>query len=153
MNKTAIIGVITLIIIIPGFMIAPLILQSVRQSSVKFPKTNVIDYQVDVNLRNALVENGATFMTLGYNSMCENCLEQKSFLEQVAKEFEHHVSQGKDTIYDLYLEEIVDANATVPKLALESSLGYKELTNATQDDIFSGLCDLLTSPPIICAAR
>lgn len=153
MNTTAVIGLLIIaIMFISTFSFA--IIQSVKQPSTEIPKTNILDHQLDLNLKNTLVENGVTFMTLEYNSVCENCLDQKSFLELVIKELGHQVSQGKDyTIYDLYLEEIVDENASLPKLTIISNLGYKELTNATQEEIFSELCNLMTSPPITCVAR
>ncbi len=149
--KTAIIGLFIIVIML-GSTFAFAILQSVRQTSPELPKTNIIEHELDFSMKDALVQNGVTFMTLEYNSGCENCLEQKSFLEQVTKEFGRQVSQNP-IFYDLYLEEIMDENASIPKLTVVSNLGYKELTNATQDEIFSAVCDLLTSPPVVCATR
>ena len=155
MKITSVIGMLLIgIMLVSTFAFA--ILQSVNTpKSAKLPETNVVDYQLDFNLKDALVENGATFMTLEYNSMCENCVEQKSFLEQLAKELKEPVlySDGKTVIYPIYLEETVDETVNLPKLSMISKWGNKELTNATQDEIFSALCELLTSPPAVCAVR
>lgn len=152
MNKSGIIGIVIIVIMVVSTF-SYTILQSV--SAPKMPDTNIAGSLLDSKVKSTLIGNGATVMTLEYNSICENCLEQKYFLEQVTNEFKTPVlyKSGSTIIYPIYLEEIVNENVSLPKLSMVSNWGSKELINATQDEIFYSLCDLLTNPPVICAAR
>lgn len=138
--KSAWIGLLLVgIMLISTFAYAGL--QSFRRTAP--PQSNVIDYELDSGLRNALIQQGATIIKFEYNENCEGCVEQKFYLEQIAEEFKEQV----------FLEEIVNTSIDIPKIMIASIYGNATYTNATQDDIFNGLCELMTYPPVACVAR
>lgn len=147
-KKPALIGLILLgLYIFSTFAFA--ILQSVR-SGVQLPKTNIIDYQINTQLRAAFIESGATILTFEYNLNCENCYEQKGFLENIANSFKQQLASD---FYNLYLEEILNETTEQSLLTVQSNLGNKTLISPNQNETFNAICDLMTIPPAICAAR
>lgn len=63
--------------------------------------TNIIDYRLDDNLRENLILYGKTIVTIEYNTSCEECLWQKSFLESFSRENSDQIileNIGNDTI-------------------------------------------------------
>lgn len=115
-------------------------LQSVRRTTP--PQNNIIHYSLDPGLRNALIQNGATIIRFEYNENCNGCLEQRFYLEKIAEEFKQQV----------LLEEIVNATVDIPITTIASRYGNHTLVNATQDEIFDSLCELMTFPPVACVA-
>ncbi|MBI5871967.1 hypothetical protein HZB88_02680 [archaeon] len=141
MNKSAIIGIF-IIAIMFGSTFAYGILQSVR-SPVEVPKSNIIEYRLDPRLRYAFVNGGATILSFDYNFECENCYEQKNFLESMANEYKEQI----------FLEEILNETLTKSKLIVESKLGNKTFYNPSENETFDAICDLMLAPPTICVAR
>lgn len=128
-------------------------LQSNR-SNTQLPTDNILDYKLDFQLRNAFIYYGSTIVTFEYSSNCENCFEQKGFLENMATQFKQVVaSDSKNQVFSIYLEELLNETIEPSKLTIESKLGNNTLTNPTQNETFDAICDLMFSPPIICVAR
>lgn len=125
------------------------ILQSIR-SPVQLPKTNIVDYRLDSQLKNSFVQGGVTVLTFEYSSSCENCFEQKIFLEALANDFKQQLYTD---IYNIYLEEILNETLESSKLTIESKLGNKTFTNPTENETVDAVCDLMFAPPVICAVR
>jgi len=128
-------------------------LQSGR-SNTELPKDNILDYKLDFQLRDAFIYYGSTILTFEYSSSCDNCFEQKGFLENMASQFKQVVaSDPNNQVFSIYLEELVNETIEPSKLAIESKLGNITLSNPTQNETFDAICDLMFSPPTICAAR
>lgn len=128
--------------------------QSSVRSSTQLPKDNVLDYRLGDQLKNAFIYYGSTILTFEYNSNCNNCFEQKGFLENMANQFKQVVaSDSKNQVFSIYLEELINETVEPSKLTIESKLGNRTLTNPTQNESFDTICDLMFAPPIICAAR
>lgn len=108
---------------------------------VKLPETNIIDYELDQNLKNALINYGITFITFDYNLGCKNCIDQKTYLESVANEFQQQI----------FLEELLNESLIESKIKIESIYGIQELAAANETEVFTALCDLMVSPPATCA--
>ncbi len=119
------------------------IIQSFSSPSqnLQLPETNIINYQLDPNLRAALLQYGVTLMTFDYNLVCEDCVNQKSNLEFLANEYKEQI----------FLEEIRDDSLSVSKLTVESVYGKDELVGANETQIFHSLCKLMVAPPVSCA--
>ncbi len=142
MNKSAITGIFIIAVMV-GSTFAYGILQSVR-SPVELPKSNIIDYKLGPQLRYAFIQGGATILSFDYNlAACEDCYQQKGFLESLANEYKEQI----------FLEEITIENLTQSKLSVESNLGNRTFVSPTQNETFGAICDLLIAPPTICVAR
>lgn len=109
--------------------------------NVKLPESNIIDYQLDPRLRDALVQNGATLMTFDYNLGCRNCVAQKATLEFFANEYKNQI----------FLEELSNESLDVSQIYVISLYGEEKLTDANETQIFSALCKLMVAPPPTCA--
>jgi hypothetical protein len=147
--KPAIIGLF-LIFIMFGSTIAYSILQSVRfgeTTEAELPKENIINYKLIPELKNLLLRQGRTVITYEYNLMCDNCLEQKNFLEQMVSS-----DQFKR---QLFLEEVLSNSTekTMPNIIIFSAYNQRILSNATQDEIIDALCEVVISPPVGCTLR
>jgi len=115
------------------------ILQAVRPSN----QTNILDYRLDPSSRYQLIQQGATIFTFEYSSKCENCFDQKNFLETIANDYKNQV----------ILEEILNETFAFSKLTVASMYGNRTFTNPTENEIFNAICDFMYAPPAICAAR
>lgn len=104
---------------------------------------NVITYEIAPSAVTNLINNGATIMTFEYSSKCDTCLDQKAFLEGMAKEYKNQ----------MILEEISNETYASPTLTIMSKEGNKTIADPTEDATFAALCDLLTVPPAECVAR
>jgi hypothetical protein len=71
------------------------------------------------------------------------CQEQKTYLEYITNQ-----NSGK-----IILEELTDNNVNAPKANIRSQKGSDELVNATSDDVYDSLCNLMVYPPVDCALR
>ena len=107
----------------------------------QLPESNVIGYRLDDNLRNALIQYGATVITFEYNLGCNNCVNQKAALESFANEYKQQI----------WLEEIVDESLDVSKISAASVYGEESLHDANETGIVGSLCKLMVSPPVACA--
>ena len=113
------------------------------KQNVKLPESNIIDYRLDPNLGNALIQHGATIITFEYNLGCNNCVNQKSALEFFANEYKQQI----------FLEEIVDENLDKSTIAVSSFYGEDKLIDANETEIVNSLCKLMVAPPVTCALQ
>ena len=113
-----------------------------RQKS-ELPKSNIIDYQLEPNLKDALVQYGATIITFEYNQGCDNCINQKSALEFFANEYKQQI----------FLEEMVNENLDKSTIAVSSIYGDDKLIDANETQIVDSLCKLMVSPPPTCVLQ
>ena len=152
MNKPAIIALILLgLYAASTFTFA--ILQSVHTpATAQFPTDNIINYSFVPSLQYQLIQGGVTMLTFEYGSNCNSCLDQKDFLEAMATSYKEVLYTNPD-IYSLYLQEVLNDTFTSPNLTISSVYGNKTLTNPTQNDTFSALCDLMSKPPTSCITR
>ena len=128
-------------------------LQSGRSNN-QLPKDNILDYKLDSQSREIVIYYGSTILTFEYSSNCDNCFEQKGFLENMASQFKQVVaSDSENQFFSIYLEELVNETVEPPELTIESKLGNRTLVNPTQNETFDAICDLMFSPPTICATR
>jgi hypothetical protein len=129
-------------------------LQSTRTTNTgQFPTTNIINYTFSPTLQYNLIQGGITIMTYKYTSNCASCDDQRYFLEDMAtkyKEVLYAASSTNPAIYTLYLEEVVNETVNSPSLTVTSIYGNKTITNPTENETFSTLCELMTNPPIAC---
>lgn len=117
------------------------VIQSFYYKPVKLPTTNVINYKLDINLKNALMQySGATIITFNYNLACENCISQKSILEFYANEHKEQI----------FLEELLDDSLDKSRITIESVYGKEELVDSNETQIFAALCKLMVAPPATC---
>lgn len=111
------------------------------KQNVKLPESNIIDYQLDLGLKDALMQYGATIITFEYNLGCNNCVNQKSALEFFANEYKQQI----------WLEKIVDESLDKSKMTISSVYGEDKLDDANETQIVSSLCKLMVTPPVTCA--
>lgn len=111
------------------------------KQNTKLPESNILDYQLDANLKNALMQYGATIVTFEYNLGCDNCVNQKSALEFFANEYKQQI----------WLEELVDESLDKSKITISSVYGEDSLIDANETGIVSTLCKLMVAPPVTCA--
>lgn len=127
------------------------------RQNVELPKSNIIDYRFDPNLKSALIQYGATIITFDYNLGCENCATQKSILEFFANEYKPSLDKSEITIEDIYgkiiLEELLDGSLDKSKIIISSTYGEDSLIDANETDIFNSLCKLMVAPPVACALQ
>jgi hypothetical protein len=123
------------------------ILQSISYSGkkVELPKDFIIDYELSVDQENLLITRGITILKFHYNLTCDNCLKQKSFLEQLV------LSAGYKG--QLILEEILSEDKELPSLTIVSYYGGKTLVNETENKTIDTLCELMVAPPLECTLR
>ncbi|MBI2543116.1 MAG: hypothetical protein HYW24_02945 [Candidatus Aenigmarchaeota archaeon] len=139
-KKSTLIGFILIaIMLLSTFSYA--VLQSVNSPNVELPESNVIEYRLEPDLKDAMIRYGVTFITFDYNLGCQNCIQQKSFLESVANEYKQQI----------FLEELKDDSLDVSKITVSSVYGEHELVNANETEILKSLCDFMVSPPVTCA--
>jgi len=135
----------------------PLLQSSNIQSNLDLPKTNIINYQLDTNAKNAFMQYGVTIITFDYNLGCENCIAQKSTLEFFANEYKPSLNKPEITIDDIYgkifLEELVDESLDKSKITISSVYGEDSLIDANETGIVSTLCKLMVAPPVACALQ
>jgi lipopolysaccharide export LptBFGC system permease protein LptF len=112
--------------------------------SVQIPNQNILEQELKPEQKSYLLENGYTLIEIKYNINCENCLNQKNFLEQIAS------SQGfKEQIY----LQAIQTDTKIPKIKIESIYGTKILENETQEKIIDAICELLVNKPLTCTLR
>ena len=118
------------------------VIQSVSPGqNAKLPESNIIDYQLDPNLKNGLIQYGATVITFEYNLGCDDCVNQKAALEFFANEYKQQI----------WLEELVDESLDKSKITISSIYGEDSLIDANETGIVSTLCKLMSAPPVTCA--
>lgn len=123
-------------------------------SNTQLPKDNILDYKLDFQLRNAFIYYGSTILTFEYSSSCDNCFEQKDFLENMASQFKQVIaSDSENQVFSIYLEKLLNETVEPSELTIESKVGNRTLVNPTQNETFDAICDLMSSPPVICVAR
>ncbi|MBU5537079.1 MAG: hypothetical protein QXP82_00195 [Candidatus Aenigmatarchaeota archaeon] len=121
------------------------------KQTVKLPESNIIDYRLDPNLADVLIQSGATLITFEYNMGCDNCVNQKAALEFFANEYKQTIATvGKTTLFSIYLEEIVDETLDKSKITILSIYGEDKFVGANETEIFKSLCKLMVSPPATC---
>jgi len=113
------------------------------KQNTQLPESNVIDYRLDANLANALVQYGATIITFEYNAGCNNCVNQKAALEFFANEYKQQI----------WLEEILDETLDTSKITILSIYGEDKLADANETVIVNSLCKLMVAPPAACALQ
>lgn len=148
MKVKTILILLLLVGVLGGFIIAPAILQS-APSQGQMPKNNIIDYQ----LNPMLVQYGITLLTFEYNSGCANYTEQKNFLEFMVTDYKEILYTDPTDIYNIYLSEIVNETITSSELTILGSFGNTTLTNPTENETFSKLCEFMATPPIECVTK
>lgn len=114
------------------------------QPNIELPNTNVINYQLGRDQQNLLISQGKTLITYRYDSACVSCLQQKQFLEQLAT--------NSKVSNDLFVQ-ILESNIDPPTVGLVSYSAQIQLTNATNEELFSGLCQVLIKRPLECALQ
>jgi hypothetical protein len=115
-----------------------------RSSTPKIPESNIIEKELDPEQKSLLLEKGYTLISIWYSINCENCLNQKNFLEQIASS-----SQFKEQIF----LQMIQSNTTIPRIKVESIYGTKILENESQEKIINAICELLINPPLACTLR
>ncbi|MBI2005246.1 MAG: hypothetical protein HYS80_00600 [Candidatus Aenigmarchaeota archaeon] len=111
------------------------------KQNTQLPESNIINYQLDSSLRDALIQYGATIITFEYNMGCNNCVDQKSTLEFFANEYKQQI----------WLEEIMDDSLDASEMTLSSVYGEDSLIDANETQIVNSLCNLMVAPPVACA--
>jgi hypothetical protein len=113
------------------------LLQAFRPQSqtIELPTSNIINYDLTVEQKSYLLGKGKTIIEARYYTGCVEC--QLSYLGSLANQYSDQV----------ILEELLSDKY---EITIISYFGQKDLTNATQDKIFSSLCELMVSPPPIC---
>lgn len=111
------------------------------KQNAKLPESNIIDYQLDANLKNALMQYGATVITFEYNLGCDNCVNQKAALEFFANEYKQQ----------MWLEELVDESLDKSEVTISSIYGEDNLIDSNEAEIIKSLCKLMVAPPVACA--
>ncbi len=85
--------------------------------------SNVVNYKLDEQTRDNLILYGKTVVTFEYNSTCEVCIDQKSYLESFTE-------RNKDQV----VLEVVENPATkTSNITFESKKGFKEMSTDTAD--------------------
>lgn len=113
------------------------------KQNTQLPESNVIDYRLDANLANSLIQYGVTIITFEYNLGCNNCVNQKSALEFFANEYKQQI----------WLEEIRDDSLDVSTITIASIYGEDKLVDANETAIVNSLCKLMVAPPATCALQ
>jgi len=113
------------------------------KQNTQLPESNVIDYRIDANLANALIQYGATIITFEYNLGCNNCVNQKAALEFFANEYKQQI----------WLEKILDETLDVSKITISSIYGEDKLVDTNETEIVDSLCKLMAAPPATCALK
>lgn len=113
-----------------------------RQNT-QLPESNIVNYQLDASLKDALIQYGRTIITFEYNLGCNNCVNQKSTLEFFANEYKEQI----------WLEEVSDESLDVSKITISSIYGEEKLVDANETGIASSMCNLMVSPPVACALQ
>ncbi|MBI2545176.1 MAG: hypothetical protein HYW22_01080 [Candidatus Aenigmarchaeota archaeon] len=142
--KTSWIG-IALIAIMLFSSLAGVVIQSFyfNRNDLELPKSNVIDYKMDPQVENYLLQNGVTVISFEYNMKCINCIQQKNSLE-------YYTNQYKTQII---LQELANESLPVSKITATSLYGQYNVTNANDTGIFAILCNTMVSPPLECVAK
>lgn len=122
---------------------APLLQSSFSKQNLEIPKSNIIDYKMNPQVADALLQNGATIITFEYKLGCKNCIQQKYDLEYLANEYKNQI----------FLEEVVNESLDVSKIHVISAYSEEKLTDANSTGIFAALCNVMISPPPECAVR
>ena len=136
---------IALIAIMLFSTFASAVIQSFNSGNknIQVPTSNIVDYKLDPQLADALLQNGATIVTFEYNLGCKNCIQQKYDLEYLANQYENQI----------FLEELVNTSLDVSKTHIVSIYSEENLVDANSTGIFGALCNAMVSPPPECAVR
>jgi len=116
-----------------------------QQNPNDIPKSNIINYELKPNIQDIIVKGGYTVIKFYFREGCLECSAPKLMLENLA-------SNNKEQVF---LEELISSNGTVPYLVITSYKDSKVLNQPSNEDIVSVLCDLMASPPaeLKCALR
>lgn len=139
--KTAWIGLFLIAVMLFSTFAYAIIQSFYPKQNTKLPESNIIDYSLEPDLRNALIQYGATLITFEHNMGCNNCVNQKAALEFLANEYKEQI----------WLEEIQNEQLDESTITISSAYGEEKLVDANETNIFSALCKLMVQPPVACA--
>jgi hypothetical protein len=140
--KPSYLGILLIIL----FLASSLAYSGIKSFSptIQIPNQNILEQELKAEQKSYLLEKGYTLIEIKYSINCENCLNQKNLLEQIAS------SPGfKEQIY----LQTIQADTKIPKIKIESIYGTKILENETQEKIINAICELLVNPPLACTLR
>jgi hypothetical protein len=122
----------------------------------QLPNTNIIDYELTLQQKYLALSRGMVILNYRFNSNCNNCLEQRDYLEQL-------VSSQKFKEQTFLEEIVVNGTGELPILNMtgfkiegnQIVLDYRTLQaeNVTQNTTFDAVCELMIQPPIDCALK
>jgi hypothetical protein len=104
----------------------------------EIPKSNIINYQVKPDVKDTIIKSGFTIIDFYYRPGCLECSNLKTMLENLA-------NKNKNQIL---LQELNNANGTVPEVVITSYKDTNKLDKPTTDQVNGVLCDLMASPPV-----
>jgi len=110
---------------------------------IELPDTNIIDYVLTAEQKDYLIRQGRTIIEYRYRLACQDCANQRIYLESAAGEFSDQI----------FLQEIVDDTVTNSTLEISSFYGRRSLANPSNDDILNALCAIMADPPVRCVTR
>ncbi|MDI6806666.1 MAG: hypothetical protein QMD14_02510 [Candidatus Aenigmarchaeota archaeon] len=111
--------------------------------SLSLPKENIINYKLTEEQEDYAIKLGKTVIAFEYDEACEPCVEQKVFLEKIAREQKNQI----------ILQEISMDLTNSTRLRFVSYYGEKFLRNPSENEIWDTLCLLMINPPTYCALR
>ncbi len=106
--------------------------------NVNMPESRIVNYRLSPQQEELIIRSGGTIITFIYNPSCNECLDQKNYLENLAMRYTW-----------LFLETIsTETNYT--RIYIQTPLGQRSLENKTNKQIFDVICELAYQPPVEC---
>ena len=117
--------------------------QKSAEKAPELPESNVVDYEITAEQKNYMLRTGRTILDYRYRLACTECANQRAYIEAAARDFPTQI----------FVQEIIDNNATNSILSIASYYGSEQLTDPSNEEIFDTLCELMVEPPVRCATR
>jgi hypothetical protein len=109
-----------------------------KQNQSQIPQDKILNYRLNDEQKNYLMQKGYTLVEYDYFSGCLDCIGVKSNLERITQN-----SDGQ-----IYLQEIVSEGLN--KISIVSLNGQKTINKPTVNQTEEAVCNLLLQRPIFC---
>ena len=156
MKKTAYIGLFIIILMFGSTFAYAIIQGGWNSGEVSLPETNVINYELSLSQKYTALMKGMIILNYKYSQACENCLENKDYLEQLAYDSQFGGQMFVEEILVNDTGELPILNMTGFKISENRiELDYREFQgeNVTQNSTFDAVCELMIDPPIDCTLK
>lgn len=110
------------------------------EQTIEIPDKRIINYRLNEQQRSYLLQGYYTLIEYTYFTGCLECANTKNKLEQITLNSDNQI----------FLQELVSTESVSSSLSISSLKNQKTLSNPSDEEIESTVCDILINRPLWC---